>query len=84
VCGGAAASFCSSCVPDFDAAVGCITAGCTKDADCCTTGHKCFTGCGPGFCAPATGCEPAGFPCCGDAAVVCCNGGGLCESGGCP
>jgi hypothetical protein len=84
VCGSAAASICSSCVPDFDAVGGCFTAGCTKDADCCTSGHKCFTGCGPGFCAPATGCEPAGFPCCGDTGAVCCNGGGLCESGGCP
>jgi hypothetical protein len=58
LCGGAAASFCSSCVEDFDASPGCIIAGCTKDADCCTAGHMCFV-CGgsSGLCAAS---EPGG------------------------
>lgn len=85
VCGSEAASSCSSCVPDFDAAAGCITAGCTKDADCCTAGSRCVEECnssGFGLCMP--GCIPPGYPCCGDEGDVCCSGGACPAEGFCP
>lgn len=87
--GSAQASFCASCVHDFDTG-GNLTGGCVEDADCCTAGHKCFH-CGgfAGLCAPAgpDGCALAGFPCCPPEfgpPTTCCSTGAACETGACP
>jgi len=62
VCGGSAGgSGCTSCIPDFGEPGGfCYYGGCTKDADCCTAGHRCFV-CGgfAGLCGPP---ESGGCP----------------------